>query len=186
MRHRERERGENRGSKTNELKHKKGKVIENREDNEKGVKKGEVLHKKVAHNKRSTAGLKQLHTKILFHCNTAIQGMGTMWVCIHPVPLTPPWWLMKLTQGFQLFMTWGLNYLLGWCMQANCVSIRSRSPSVGISWLGSPLISETLSLFPTSAPRSLQQLLWVDARCSCGHVWERDEETEEEKGKRLS
>lgn len=87
-----------------------------------GLGEWQILHDKVAHNKRSTAGLKQLHTKPPLHCNPTIECMGTMWVFIHPVPQTPQWWLMKLTQGFQLFMTSGLNYLLGWCRQANCVS----------------------------------------------------------------
>lgn len=97
-------------------------IKENKQDNKKGVTKEKTLHDKVVHNKSSTASLEQLHSKPPFHYNPTIECMGTMWLCIHPLPQTPPWWLMKLTQCFQLFMTWGLNYLLGWCKQANCVS----------------------------------------------------------------
>lgn len=64
--------------------------MENKQDNKKEGKKEKILHDKVAHNKSSTAGLKQLHRKPPFHCNPTIDCMGAMWACIHPVPLTPP------------------------------------------------------------------------------------------------
>lgn len=59
-------------------------------DNKKEGEKEKILHDKVVHNKSSTAGLKQLHSKPLFYCNPAIECMGTMSVCMHPVPHTPP------------------------------------------------------------------------------------------------
>lgn len=70
----------------------------------------------------TTKALQQHATKTPSFSNPPIECMGTMWFCMHPLLQTPLWWLMKLTQGFQLFMTWGLHYLLGWCKQANCIS----------------------------------------------------------------
>ena len=45
--------------------------------------------------------------------------------------------------------------------------------------LGVPLISKSLSLFPASAPHSLQRLLWVDALRAAVGMWGREGETEE-------
>lgn len=62
----------------------------NKQDNKTEGGKEKSLHDKVVHIKSSTAGLKQLYSRPPFHCKSTIDCMGTMWVCIHPVPLTPP------------------------------------------------------------------------------------------------
>lgn len=53
--------------------------MENKQEKERERREERGLHDKVAHNKSSTAGLKQLRSKPPFHCNPSIELKAPCW-----------------------------------------------------------------------------------------------------------
>lgn len=142
----------------------------------KGTREEKILHDKVANDKSSAA-------TTLSYCEPSTGCMDAMRLRTYPPLQTPPMTNEVDTElsddsRSELFVGDDVSGKL--CFPVFKLDLKKRSRSVGIFWRGVPLISETLSLFFTSAPRSLQQLLWVDASPAAVAMWGRDRGKSEE------